>query len=91
VTELTASNFPNLDLRFPISARVTRSDEMDCFLAMDYVFNWHGQGDSVQEALQELADVIAEDYEDLRSWSGELSKPLQERLNMMKRYFEDAR
>jgi hypothetical protein len=78
-------------LRSPISVSVSWSDEMRCYLAIDEVFSWHGQGDSVQEALQDLADVIAEDYEDLQGSPGELSEPLQERLNIMKRYFEDAR
>lgn len=90
VTELIASNFSHLQLRCPISASVSWSEEMNSHLAVDYVFQWHGQGDSIQEALQDLADVIAEDYEDLQSWPGELSEPLQQRLTIMKRYFEDA-
>lgn len=90
VTELTSSNFPSLFLRCPISVSVSWSQEMQCYLAQDYVFHWHGQGDTVEEALQELADVIAEDYNDLQSWPGELSDPLQKRLAIMKRYFEDA-
>jgi len=64
---------------------------MECYLAVDHVFQWHGQGDTVHESLQDLADVIVEDYEYLRNWPGELSQPLQERLTTMKRYFGNAR
>jgi hypothetical protein len=90
-TALTADNFPNLFLRCPVPASVVWSQDMVCFLAVDYVFDWHGQGGTMQEALQDLADVITEDYLELNNWPGRLSKPLQTRLNIMKRYFEDAR
>ena len=90
VTALIAENFPDLFLRCPISARVSWSKEMNCYLASDYIFHWHGQGITTSEALQDLADAIAEDYDDLRQWPGELSLPLQNRLAIMERYFEDA-
>lgn len=91
LAELVEGNFKNLWLRCPMPVHVKWSEEMHCFLAVDEIFHWHGQGDSAQDAIQDLAEVIAEDYDDLRNWPGKLSVPLQERLTVMKRYFENAR
>jgi hypothetical protein len=79
-----------LHLRQAIPAHVEWSAEMNCFLAIDDLFQWHGQGGSAQMALQDLANIIVEDYNELRNWQGTLSRPLQERLNTMKKYIEDA-
>lgn len=91
LTELAELNTPDLVLRCRIPVRVERSSEMNCFLAEDDVFQWHGQGETALAALQDLADVIAEDYNELRNWPGTLSRPLRQRLNTMKRYIGDAR
>lgn len=90
VTELTQLTRGGLRFRSPVPITVNWSQPMACFVAMDEVFHWHGQGDSVDAAKDDLADVIVEDYESLRNWHGKLSKPLQERLAILMRYIEDA-
>lgn len=90
LTALLADNFSDLELHCPIPTHVNWSEEMQCYLAVDTVFEWHGQGHSSQEAIQDLAEVIAEDFRELRDWPGQLSPSLRQRLTIMKGYFGDA-
>lgn len=90
VLELTDLGDSRFVLRASIPIRVSWSSDMSCYVAVDDVFQWHGQGDTPEEALADLVDVIVEDYCELSEWPGTLSPPLQKRLNTMKRYIGDA-
>lgn len=90
VSHLTRLGDSNFILRAPIPIQVSWSAEMECYVAVDDVFQWHGQGDTLEAAIADLADVIVEDYRELRAWPGTLSAPLQQRLSIMKRYIGDA-
>ncbi len=63
---------------------------MQCFVAYDDLFGWHGMGNTIQETLDDLAEVILEDYLDLLKWQHSMSQDLHKKLSLMRKYITHA-
>lgn len=73
-------------LRLPIPVYVYWSDEMACFVATDSVVQWHGQGATERDALDDLAIGLSEEYADLKAHEHALSPGLARRLGKLSTY-----
>lgn len=87
---LSTLNHPRYQLREEIPVQVQWEEEMQCYVAYDHLFDWYGTGDSPNDAVRHLAEVLLEDYQDLNEMEGDLSPELQGKLSEMRRYILDA-
>ena len=90
LTTLRDLSEQGLKLRLHIPVLLGYSSLMDAWIATEDSFGWHGVGGSVNEAIEELSDSIAEDYVYLSKWPGQLAPHLAERMAAYRKYIVDA-
>ena len=91
VISLDTLNDPRYVLRQPIAVRIEWSDEMECFVAYeDAVGLWYGAGDSKEDAVSVLQEVMVDIYADLESNQGHLHPRMCRQLEQMRRVIAHA-
>lgn len=77
-------------LREYLPVRVEWETEMGAYVAYDDTFGWYGVGGSLGKAVQHLAEIIIEDYQDLIEDEDDLFPDLLIRLQHMRKIIIDA-
>lgn len=91
VINLDTLNAPEYVLRHPIAVRIEWDDEMGCFVAYEEALGlWYGAGDSKENAVSVLQEVLIGVYADLESNQDHLHPRLCRQLDQMRRVIAHA-
>ncbi len=86
VCTLTKLHNPAYALRHPIPVRVEWDDEMKYFIAYEDALGlWHGTGNSPEEAIGVLEEVMLGVYADLEKDQDRLHPRMRRQLEQMRR------